>query len=114
MINKGNLVEAFVGQECLAYGNPRQKQTLYYWRRNTRGSEAEIDYVIAKDNNIIPVEVKAGKGSTLKSMHLFLESHADTSYGIRFSTHNYSVHEKIQSYPLYAVFSLFNVTRTLP
>ena len=104
-VNKGALAEAFVGQELLAYGNPRQKQQLYYWRRNQRGSEAEVDYVIAKDNEIIPIEVKSGKGTTLKSMHSFLASHM-SPYGIRFSTHNYSVYEKIHSYPLYATFKL--------
>lgn len=102
-INKGELVEAFVGQELLAYSNPQQRFNLYYWRRNTKGSEAEVDYVIQKDNQVVPVEVKGGAGSTLKSMHLFLESHSATPYGIKFSTQNYSVYEKIHSYPIYAV-----------
>lgn len=104
-INKGALAEAFVGQELLAYHHARQAAKLYYWRRNQRGSEAEIDYLIAQDKQIIPAEVKAGKGSSLKSMHLFLQQHASsqTPFGIRFSTHHFSVHEKILSYPLYAV-----------
>lgn len=102
-INKGAIAEAFVAQELLVYHNARQAAKLYYWRRNQRGSEAEIDYLIAKNKKIIPVEVKAGKGSTLKSMHLFLQQHTNTQFGICFSTHNFSVHEKIISYPLYAV-----------
>ncbi len=101
-VNKGALIEAFLGQELLAYSNPVQRSGLYYWRRNTKGSEAEIDYVIQKDNHIIPIEVKGGLGSTLKSMHLFLESHPESPYGIRFSAQNYSIHEQIHSYPLYA------------
>lgn len=71
--------------------------------RNSRGSEAEVDYIIQNGREIIPVEVKSGKGSTLKSMQLFLKNHQDSPYGIRFSTNNYSVHEKIHSYPLYAI-----------
>ena len=102
-INKGAIAEAFVGQELLAYHNARRDATLYYWQRNQRGSEAEIDYVIARNEKIIPIEVKAGKGSTLKSMHLFLNENPHAPFGIRFSTQNYSVHEKIMSYPLYAV-----------
>ena len=102
-VNKGAFVEAFVGHELLAYSHPTQKAGLYYWRRNTKGSEAEVDYVIQKDNQVVPVEVKGGAGSTLKSMHLFLENHTESPYGLRFSTQNYSVHEKIKSYPLYAV-----------
>ncbi len=102
-INKGMIAENFVGQELLAYSNPCQENHLYFWRRNKHGSEAEIDYVIAQSGKIIPIEVKSGKGSTLKSTHLFLNEHPQTPYGIRFSTQNYSLHEKIKSYPLYAV-----------
>jgi uncharacterized protein len=102
-VNKGMLVEAFVGQELVAYEHPKKKSKLYYWKRDVRGSEAEVDYIIQNGREIIPVEVKSGKGSTLKSMQLFLNSHHNSSYGIRFSTNNYSVHEKIHSYPLYAI-----------
>jgi len=105
-INKGAIAESFVGQEWLAYENPTKKAKLYYWKRDARGSEAEIDYLFQQDRYIIPVEVKSGKGSSMKSMQLFLESHPNSPYGIRFSTHNYSLHEKVHSYPLYAIAKL--------
>lgn len=105
-INKGQIAEAFVGQELLAYSNFRQKQKLYYWRRHKRGSEAEVDYIIVNNHEIVPVEVKAGKGTTLKSMHSFLEQHQHCKYSIRFSTHNYSIYHNLHSYPLYAVMKL--------
>lgn len=105
-INKGAIAESFVGQELLAYSNPHEDSHLYYWRRDKRNSAAELDYVIAHQGNIIPVEVKAGHGSTLKSMHAFLQNHSSAPYGIRFSTQNFSIHEKIISYPLYAVMLL--------
>lgn len=105
-INKGSLIEAVVGQEFLAYTHPSHKSHLFYWRRNAPGSEAEIDYLITHQGSVIPVEVKSGLGSTLKSMHMFLDSHKNSLYGLRFSTQNYSVHEKIYSYPLYAVASI--------
>jgi predicted AAA+ superfamily ATPase len=102
-VNKGAIAESFVGQELLAYANPHAKSNLYYWQRNAPSSSAEVDYLIQKGENIIPVEVKSGPGSTLKSMHMFLDSHSDSPFGIRFSTQNYSRHEKIDSLPLYAV-----------
>lgn len=111
-VNKGSVVEALVGQEMLAYGDPYTKKNLYYWHREVRGSEAEIDYLITirhgfrdggQNNNIIPVEVKSGAESTLRSMHSFLESHAASPYGIRFSTQNYGEYQKIKPLPLYAV-----------
>ena len=102
-INKGALMEAFVGQELLVYAHPKQKSNLYYWRRNTPGSEAEVDYLMQAQASVIPIEVKSGSGSTLKSMHMFLESHEQSPYGLRFSTNNYSIHENIHSYPLYSI-----------
>lgn len=102
-INKGSLVEAFVGQELLAYDDPHAKKNLYYWNRQARASEAEVDYLMQQPADIVPVEVKSGAGSTLRSMQSFLESHAASEYGIRFSTQNYSEYQKIRSYPLYAV-----------
>jgi len=101
--NKGALVETFVGQEILAYADPRQRAQLYYWQRMEKSSTAEVDYLMQDQENIVPIEVKSGHGTTLRSMHLFLETHARAAYGVRFSTQNYSVLDKICSYPLYAV-----------
>jgi predicted AAA+ superfamily ATPase len=106
LVNKGAIVEAFIGQEILAYSLPIIKGTLYYWHREARGSQAEIDYLYQDEGNIIPIEVKSGSGTSLKSLHLFLEEHPQTPYGIRISTHNYSHHARIRSLPLYATLSL--------
>jgi len=105
-VNKGSVAEALVGQELLAYTHPTRKDHLFYWQRNTTGSEAEIDYLMSSAGVVIPVEVKSGTGNTLKSMHMFLDSHQQSPYGLKFSVHNYSVHEKIHSYPLYAISSI--------
>lgn len=102
-VNKGELVEALVGQELLAYSYPLQKKQLYYWQRMERSSQAEVDYITTIGENIVPIEVKSGAGSTLKSMHIFLDKHPKSDFGIRFSTQNYSLYEKIKSYPLYAI-----------
>ncbi|MFH1831739.1 MAG: ATP-binding protein [bacterium] len=102
-VNKGELVEAFVGQELIAYEHPMKEAQLYYWQKETRGAEAEIDYVIQQETDIVPIEVKSGKGTAMRSMKTFLETHPESTYGIRFSTNNYSVYEQIHSYPLYAV-----------
>ena len=104
-VNKGEIVEAFIGQEILAYSNYVQKQNLYYWLRTERTAQAEIDYVVNVKNVIIPIEVKGGAGSTLRSLHMFLNTHKTSAFGIRFSAQNYSVFENIYSYPLYAVFA---------
>jgi len=102
-INKGALMEAFVGQEIAAYNDPRINHLLFYWHKENYEYQAEIDYLLQIDRKIVPVEVKSGDGRTLKSMHKFLEVHKNCAYGIKFSTCNYSTTETIHSYPLYAI-----------
>ena len=102
-INKGEIIETFVGQEILAYSAQFQKEQLYYWVRHERTAEAEVDYVVTQAQAIIPIEVKSGPVSRLKSMHSFLSSHPQSTHGMRFSIQNYSVYQNIYSYPLYAI-----------
>lgn len=105
-VNHGELVESFIGQEIMAYSSPNMRLSLFYWQRESRGSEAEIDYLSTIEGEIIPIEVKAGKGSRLKSLHSFLSSHPKTPYGIKISLAERSQFEKIVSIPLYAAFEI--------
>ena len=91
----------------LAYQQLRQPYELHYWERTQRGSVAEVDYLtLNQEREIIPIEVKAGKSGTMKSLHIFLQEHPHSPYGVRYSMSNYSISEKLHSYPLYAVAGL--------
>ena len=102
-VNQGAIVEAFVGQEIVAYSHAFQKRMIYYWQRENRTAQAEVDYVIQVGNEIIPVEAKSGTTGRLKSLKEYLNQHQNTAYSIRFSGQNYSKHEGLHSYPLYAI-----------
>lgn len=85
LINRGTLCEQFVGQHLAFSGNCYEEPALYYWTRRERNSNAEVDFVIAVGPTIVPVEVKAGKTGTLKSMHMFVrEKHRD--FALRFNS----------------------------
>ncbi len=103
VVNQGELVEAFVGQELLAYSDPIKKEQLYYWRKKVRGSDCEVDYITQLGQKIIPIEVKSGKSTRLLSMHRFLETHAKSPYGIRFWAQTETKEVSLHSLPLYAV-----------
>ncbi len=105
-VNKGEIVEAFIGQELLAYSDPIKKETLFYWSREKRGSEAEVDYLVQLKEQVIPIEVKSGESKRAKSMQLFLDSHPHSPYGIRLWVGQGILNEKLHSYPLYAVASI--------
>ncbi|MBW6500451.1 MAG: AAA family ATPase [Bacteroidales bacterium] len=82
---EGALAEQFVFQELTASGEPYIKQKLYYWIREAKNSNAEIDCLYQIGNSIYPIEIKAGKRGKLKSLHVFLaEKNKET--GIRFNT----------------------------
>lgn len=73
MVNKGAIAEQVVGQLLRTIDPFNAEPALYYWIRNERGSDAEIDYVIQHHQEVIPIEVKAGNTGTLKSLHLFMK-----------------------------------------
>jgi predicted AAA+ superfamily ATPase len=71
-INQGAISEQFVGQHLL-YGQPCFiKPEVFFWSREHKTANAEVDYVISTGSTILPVEVKSGKSGTLKSMQVFL------------------------------------------
>jgi len=101
-INKGDIAELFVGLEMLKAMPTNTRSQLYYWQREKNGSQAEIDYLIQKDNKIIPIEVKSGTTGKMQSLHLFMNE-KQSEYGIRTSLENFGQYDKIRVYPLYAI-----------
>ena len=69
---EGALAEQFVLQELIAGSKPYHEQKLNYWIREAKNSNAEIDCLFQIGNRVYPIEIKAGKRGTLKSMHIFL------------------------------------------
>lgn len=104
-INAGAQAEQFVGQELSAYADPYTNTQLYYWEREKKGSDAEVDFVIQTGSNILPIEVKAGTTGSLKSLAQFL-SEKQSPFGIRISQHPLSFHEGVLSIPLYLISQL--------
>jgi uncharacterized protein len=104
-INKGNLVEQFVGLELIKTSSCYQNPSLYYWHREARNSNAEIDYVIPGSKGIIPIEVKAGLKGSMQSLFLFLKE-KNLTKGIRISNENFSSYSNIDVYPIYAIENL--------
>jgi hypothetical protein len=58
--HEGRLTEQFVGQELRALGPRFAGRDLYYWHREAKNANAEVDYLWTYKDNVIPVEVRAG------------------------------------------------------
>jgi len=102
-IYRGALAEQFVGQELLSTGISE----IYYWARDRKNSNAEIDYLISQNNEIYPIEVKSGPAGKLKSLHLLLSAFPKIKNSYVFSTGEYSSipDQKITFPPLYYAYS---------
>lgn len=110
LVNKGSITEMIAGLEIIKYLPPTHRPELYYWQREAKGSLAEIDYLIAKDMEILPIEVKAGTQGGMKSLYYYMEQ-KNIQNGIRTSLENFGriAHKAsmVHIYPLYALSSLF-------
>jgi len=120
-INQGALAEQFIGQHLAYINQYYEEPELFYWTRETKGSSSELDYVISHKHHIIPIEVKAGKTGTLKSLHYFMAKKKHP-YAVRFNTDTMSVHDidsktttgaptkfKLISAPLYLIDQLHRI-----
>jgi hypothetical protein len=83
LINEGAMAEQFIGQHLLYFRGLSDPPELCYWLRQQKSANAEVDYVISQGDLITPVEVKAGKSGTLKSMLQFVYS-KNARLGVRF------------------------------
>lgn len=105
LLTKGQLAEQVVGQELLAYSPKIQRNKLFFWQREEKNSQAEVDYLYVHDGQIIPLEVKAGKVGRLKSLKIFMQE-KQAKLGIRVSALPLSYESDILSVPFYMISEL--------
>jgi predicted AAA+ superfamily ATPase len=95
---KGALTEQFVCQELIT------KSELYYWTASN--ASAEIDFLIQKQNEIIPIEVKAEENLKSKSLKVFVEKYGNKN-AVRTSMSKYREEDWLKNIPLYGIGDYF-------
>lgn len=101
-VNNGALAELYTGLELLKYQPNYIAPELYYWHREQKQSSSEIDYVIAKDSKIFPIEVKSGSTGRLKSLNFFMQKKKVTT-GYKINQNQYLSEGHIHSIPFYRI-----------
>lgn len=71
-IYKGGFAEQMVGQELLPVLGEHRRPEIFYWQREAAGATAEVDFLFPFRSDLLPLEVKAGRGTTLFSLHQFM------------------------------------------
>ena len=102
LVNKGAIAELYTGLEFIKNQPNNQFPALYYWQREKKGSQAEVDYVIELGSKIVPVEVKSGIKGKMQSLRIFMEE-KNSKLGIRTSLENFNRLGNIKIVPLYAI-----------
>ena len=97
MISMGPLTEHYVANELRING-----YETYYWESN---GIAEVDFLIQKEMDIIPIEVKSNIHTKSRSLDLYIKRYHPT-YAIRISEKNFGFENNIKSVPLYATFCI--------
>ncbi len=81
-LTQGIQTEQFVFQNLFS-SDFNVDQTVYYWLREGKATNAELDFVISLGEKIIPIEVKSGKSGSLRSLHQFVHE-KNSSFAVRF------------------------------
>ena len=90
----GAFVENYVAQELVAHG----QKNLYYWASK---SQAEVDFIVPWQEQIFPLEVKAGVSKQKKSLRVYGQKY-DPPVLSRSTLMNFKEDGGIRNYPLYA------------
>ncbi len=94
---KGGMVENYVNVQLNING-----YKTYYWQSD-RG--AEIDFIIQREDKLIPIEVKSADNTKAKSLKVYMDTFKP-AYAIKLSTKNFALDGNKKIVPLYAVFCI--------
>lgn len=97
MIAMGPLTEHYVANELRING-----YESYYWESD---GKAELDFIIQKGMDIIPIKVKSNIHTKSKSLDVYMKTF-NPKMAIKISEKNFGYENNIKSVPLYAVFCI--------
>lgn len=98
---KGAFTELYTLQQMVTIDT----MPIYYY--SSDDSRLEIDFVVQKEDRVIPIEVKAEENLRSKSLRQFVMDNPSLK-GLRFSISPYRDQEWMENVPLYAVLSQFH------
>lgn len=94
---KGGMAENYVNVQLSING-----YHTYYWE-SERG--AEIDFVIQRDGQLIPIEVKSADNTRARSLKVYMDAYKP-AYAIKLSAKNFGYEDHKKIVPLYAAFCI--------
>jgi len=106
---RGRAAEQIVAQELRILLDKKFQENQYYWMRDKKGTTAEIDFIWQQNAQIIPIEVKTGLHSHLRSLHSFVNIADRHITAVRFWSGEFSVQDTFTPEPDKKPYRLINV-----
>lgn len=106
---RGRAAEQIVAQELRVLLDRKFVEKQLFWVREESGAKAEIDFIWQHGDQIIPIEVKAGTNSHLKSLHSFVNRSKHYVTAVRFWSGQYFVQEASTPAPNNKPYRLINI-----
>jgi len=106
---RGRAAEQIVAQELRILLDKNYKEKQFYWVRDKKGTNAEIDFVWQTSTQIIPIEVKAGTNSHLRSLHSYVNSASHHVTAVRFWSGEFSIQDITTPAPDNRPYRLVNI-----
>ena len=81
---EGRAAEQFVGQNLIAEGLAAgsEGRQLFCWIRPQKNAKAEVDYLLARHGQVLPIEVKSGSTGRMRSLRVLMDEFANVKQGI--------------------------------
>lgn len=73
ILTDGKIAEQFIGQHLMSLQPAYETPFLYYWLREGKSSNAEVDYILERSPYLVAVEVKAGAAGKIRSLHQWVK-----------------------------------------
>jgi len=106
---RGRAAEQVVAQELRVLLDSHFLDSQYFWIRDKKGTTAEIDYVWQQGSQVVPIEVKTGTNSHLRSLHSFVNQAEHPVTAIRVWSGEFSVQEAETPAPGSKSYRLINI-----
>lgn len=106
---RGRAAEQIVAQELRIMLDRQYKEKQFFWVRDKKGTTAEIDFIWQTQSQIVPIEVKAGTNSHLRSLHSFVNAATRPVTAVRFWSGEYSVQDVTTPVPESRPYRLINI-----
>lgn len=121
LLSNGVMAEQFIGQHLISMHDFFMEPKLFYWLREGKMNNAEVDYILQSKNDLVALEVKSGASGKIRSLHQWFKTVAykkkkafrfNLSKGINETIESKigaeTVRFQLQTLPVYAVEALKN------